>query len=988
MAKKTVNPALIIGLGGTGVKSLFETKLSLIKRYGEIPSCIKLLCFDTDVAELQETEKEILYMKKGSDKAIKEMVRFDASEMVEMPVQNPSSTKRHHHIKKWLDIEIASGMQKSNRGANQIRQKGRFAFFENYALEDFAGRIQSALTDINNYIGKENPDYKIIGKPKIHMIFSPNGGTGGGTFLDFAITIQNITKGDLPLSAWMLLPSFFEQLDNCSRVHQNGYAALMEIDHLMGVDATKNKPWSNADRDNPYTISYDGATDIALGPDLSLFENIFIFDRMMKSGKEIGHVNEMYPRIGDIIYEFISGAGDKIFERMMSNVETDFDIPSNDMSGNKRRNYFSIGLGHISMDRALIKEFKTLAIIEKIINRYLSSILFNTSDEVDNFLDNNKLNELGNNDNDDIIDSLFPLSAVIAKYDKEGSLLPPAFVKGCNIESVSLGTGFLAKWHTKITKTTDENSEIKEESFTETLEEKLRVILSEDGGVNNSIQFLSFLQGQFEVMRDEMKIEAATHNKSMDLTKKTLVDQQELIKDEEDSLMPGWAGKTSSIKEECVNYASKIELILMENMDVIRKQAAERLLIKFIETISTKITLLKQKADLLSSIQLSLGKDVKNAHNHQNKKANYVSDVTAAASEFISLSNERLTGIIKNFDFKAHMLDAKSNLIDLKNKFREYVSNLDEIKEVDNISVEQIMSDFSQAKIKDTLAFLETSSSPCALIENGFTLETHIKTVNNMGFVTTNDKEVSVVKDNKKFLSWDLGEDRLVASGDEERITMVQCEGPFPINALTSFRRSKERYDANEAREKGKIFSHSDTFFSENAQDLYKDDSVENAQIYFGLGSALGIIECTTKKYILHFEGEAKDLSEKGSRNRKVRNHAFNYFKKVEKYVSYVKSEYEILAKQDPIKMKKLILEHFDTIYDAKVIRKQKTSCTPEELKYLRKERLAVANYALDNAYLDKIGYMQRKDEKGIITEQYSERELRNNGLKFDGLRL
>jgi hypothetical protein len=78
-----------------------------------------------------------------------------------------------------------------------------------------------------------------------------------------------------------------------------------------------------------------------------------------------------------------------------------------------------------------------------------------------------------------------------------------------------------------------------------------------------------------------------------------------------------------------------------------------------------------------------------------------------------------------------------------------------------------------------------------------------------------------------------------------------------------------------------------------------------------------------------------------------------------------------------------MLLKHFDTIYDPSVIRKQRTSCSPEELKYLKKERLAVANYALDNAYLDKISYMQRKDENGKITEKYTERELRNEGLRL-----
>ena len=80
-----------------------------------------------------------------------------------------------------------------------------------------------------------------------------------------------------------------------------------------------------------------------------------------------------------------------------------------------------------------------------------------------------------------------------------------------------------------------------------------------------------------------------------------------------------------------------------------------------------------------------------------------------------------------------------------------------------------------------------------------------------------------------------------------------------------------------------------------------------------------------------------------------------------------------------------MLLNHFDTIYDPMVLKKQRTSCSREELQYIRKERLAVANYALDNAYLNLTSYMQRTDENGTITVKYTERELRHEGLNVGG---
>jgi hypothetical protein len=80
-----------------------------------------------------------------------------------------------------------------------------------------------------------------------------------------------------------------------------------------------------------------------------------------------------------------------------------------------------------------------------------------------------------------------------------------------------------------------------------------------------------------------------------------------------------------------------------------------------------------------------------------------------------------------------------------------------------------------------------------------------------------------------------------------------------------------------------------------------------------------------------------------------------------------------------------MLLNHFDTIHDPMVLKKQRTSCSRDEIKYIRRERLAVANYALDNAYLNLTSYMQRTDENGTITEKYTERELRNEGLNVGG---
>lgn len=981
--KKKVNPALIIGLGGSGYKSVFETKVSLLKRYGEIPECIRLICFDTDVTPLQKVEREILYVPKGENSVVKKLVKFDKSEAKPIPIKDPRSFLNHEHIKSWIDDGISRGIQPSMKGASQIRQKGRFAFYENYGDKDIEGVIEKALSDINSYQLQSDSDYEILGNPKIHLIFSPAGGTGGGTFLDFAITIQNLTQGKLSLSAWMVLPSFYDQFDACLRVHQNSYAAFKEIDHLMGVDADKDRPWSNHDLDNPYSVKYDGTTDISLNQ-LSIFDNVFVFDKKMKNGKEMDGPQECFARIGDVIYEFISGPGDEIFETMKSNFETDIATPSNQITGSKRRNYFSIGIGHISMDKSLIKEMKTISIIEKMIKEYTSSSSYEVSLESEKFLSNSNLNEQGSGmGNDQIIDSLY--NPIDFRYDKEGSLYPPDFKKGCHTESQQSGVAFMTRWIKKFSEITKTNTKLKMSSFNEALRAELKRILSTVGGVNDSISFLNYLAGQFRVMRAEMATESAAHNITIKNHKNTLTDTLSLIKEEENSLNP--FGKSDRIKDECENYASKIELIVRENMDTIRKEQAERLLSDFENKIQKDLKLLSIQQNILSTSFSNLSSEMLKLKMLNKSKQNYVTDLSWNASNELEITPANMSLIISNFKFEECMLDSDNHLSNFMIKIKKYVSSLDIVsKGIDDINIESVCRNLSNTDIKNKLGFLEVSSSNCAQIDYNFTTGTGIPKVNNIGFVTTNDKVNSIVSDNANAFDWELKRDSIVSSGDDERITMVQCEGPFPINALLSLKKSRKEFMANENRSMGKIFSHIDTFFDEKAQDLYKDDSIKDALIYFGIASALEYIKCNTSKYIANFAGDDVDLHNPGASNKKDRDYAFNYFKKNKELVSYIKNEFEDYMQKDPKGTVKMLIEHFDTIYDRQVIRKQKQSCSPRELEHIKNERKAVANFVLENGLADteKIDYMQRKDEDGNIKEIYSERDLKNAGLNIN----
>ena len=49
--KPALKKSLLIGLGGTGVKSILYAKAKILSIYGEIPSMVRFLALDTDKFE-------------------------------------------------------------------------------------------------------------------------------------------------------------------------------------------------------------------------------------------------------------------------------------------------------------------------------------------------------------------------------------------------------------------------------------------------------------------------------------------------------------------------------------------------------------------------------------------------------------------------------------------------------------------------------------------------------------------------------------------------------------------------------------------------------------------------------------------------------------------------------------------------------------------------------------------------------------------------
>ena len=531
MAKK-VTPSLFIGLGGTGHKVLLQVKKSLLSNFGEMPPVTDILCFDTDTQELSAAQDKLTYLKKvGSEprKEVTEVIRFDKDEMIGIPIRSPDMLVKFQHIKNWISDIIEPKITPSDTGAKQIRQLGRFAIFENYSTQKIKDKINRKIRQLNDQERYQNTDYDILGhKTSVHLVFSPCGGTGAGTFIDIVMILKNIDPS-IPVYGWIVMPDFYTSFPMTHSVEKNAYASLMELDHLMGKDAPLDNSiirWSNYPK-KPYEVDYTGDEKFSLGA-AKFFDNIYLFDNINEAGKSILDVDDVYDRIGRILFLMATGPGAAMQSSYSNN--DDYNWPSSPETNGKRRNYSSMGISQIILDKAYLKNLRINQISKMILTHYGFNGTSLNQDELNTFIDANSWRE--DRGKDMIIDAFMPQNQL--KYDLD-ALMPSRFKKGCNIDLAANAKQLLMHWENRIKQNCVKVKNDIISDFESKVQKETSKYLKEKGGISHAKQFITFLSGAFKGMKDELTIEANGHQSNKSKSQKDEKEYLEAVVSEENS---------------------------------------------------------------------------------------------------------------------------------------------------------------------------------------------------------------------------------------------------------------------------------------------------------------------------------------------------------------------------------------------------------------------------------------------------------------------
>ncbi|MBV7273139.1 tubulin-like doman-containing protein [Clostridiaceae bacterium UIB06] len=234
------NPVLIIGLGGTGIDAMLRLKYQINKRFfldedtisntrKDKPKKVEFLGFETN-----QGEKNKRYPASGG-------VGLDPqSELVMLSNAEVRSILNDRKIlddciKEWLAPELSS--ESGTDGAGGVRQIGRLLLFTK--INEIVDCIEKKIRFL-----QEDTDQVL----HVFILSGLSGGTGSGTFIDIAYIIRGImhsiygNKGEdkVNIMGYLFTPdvNLSRAADNQSSqsyIIKNGFAALKELDYLMGI---------------------------------------------------------------------------------------------------------------------------------------------------------------------------------------------------------------------------------------------------------------------------------------------------------------------------------------------------------------------------------------------------------------------------------------------------------------------------------------------------------------------------------------------------------------------------------------------------------------------------------------------------------------------------------------------------------------------------------------------------------------------------------
>ncbi|WP_089727233.1 tubulin-like doman-containing protein [Candidatus Thiosymbion oneisti] len=247
---KQVQPAVVIGLGGTGVSTITFLKKALEEQAPDLKEFVRFLAIDID-----ELKGEL-----PSADLFGEPIRLDEdkNEFFRITDQTRGSEARNiPAVSSWFPEEGYQFLPLTE-GARQIKAIGRLGFF--LAHEELARRIHR-LTDrlVTSEVKQRFPGLR-SGELNIYIVGSICGGTGAGLCIDTAYELRYLQQqAELPtkcrIKGLFALGDVYDAVSK--RVLANTYASLREFNWFQREFASYSPDYPDVRRDELRQRAFD-----------------------------------------------------------------------------------------------------------------------------------------------------------------------------------------------------------------------------------------------------------------------------------------------------------------------------------------------------------------------------------------------------------------------------------------------------------------------------------------------------------------------------------------------------------------------------------------------------------------------------------------------------------------------------------------------------------------------------------------------------------
>ena len=226
---------VLIGVGGTGSKSLIELRRLILERYGSPQALegVSYLSLDTDLASIRPPaeNKKAHPLAAQLAFATDERLNLGGDEFKSLIGANIIANP---HIREWWEeAALPSDSFNVAQGAGQIRPLSRLLLFAKKGEFDTAfdvayGKVTSAQV--------RSPRVNTAAKVRVVIIAGLAGGTGSGAFMDIAAMVRDRlrTQGNYTLEGYLVTPGIFKTVEKSyPKAAANGFAALRELNHYL-----------------------------------------------------------------------------------------------------------------------------------------------------------------------------------------------------------------------------------------------------------------------------------------------------------------------------------------------------------------------------------------------------------------------------------------------------------------------------------------------------------------------------------------------------------------------------------------------------------------------------------------------------------------------------------------------------------------------------------------------------------------------------------